>query len=127
MSRLLLLAGVCVLAIACKQPGDDQASPDESVVAEAPIEVTETLSGATAYKKACATCHEQGLDNAPKTGDRDAWADRSWLWEAVLVEHARQGYLGMPAQGGGTQLSDGEISLAAEYMLRQVHPEAPRD
>lgn len=127
MSRLLLLAGVCVLAVACKQPGDDQVSPDDAAVAEATIEITETLSGATAYKKACATCHEQGLDNAPKTGDRGAWAGRSWLWEAILVEHARQGYLGMPAQGDGVQLSDGEISLAAEYMLRQVHPEVPPD
>ena len=127
MSRLLLLAGVCVLAVACKQPGDDQVSPDDAAVAEATIEITETLSGATAYKKACATCHEQGLENAPKTGDRDAWAGRSWLWEAILVEHAKQGYLGMPAQGDGVQLSDREISLAAEYMLRQVHPEAPRD
>jgi cytochrome c5 len=127
MSRLLLLAGACLLAVACKQPGDDQVSPDDAAVAEATIEITETLSGATAYKKACATCHEQGLGNAPKTGDRDAWAGRSWLWEAILVEHARQGYLGMPAQGEGAQLSDAEISLAAEYMLRQVHPEVPRD
>ena len=127
MSRLLLLAGVCVLAVACKQPVDDQKNPDGAAVAEATIEITETLSGVTAYKKACATCHEQGLDNAPKTGDREAWADRSWLWEAILVEHARQGYLGMPAQGDGVQLSDREISLAAEYMLRQVHPEAPPD
>ena len=127
MSRLLLLAGVCILAVACKQPGDDQPSPDDAVVAEAMIETNETLSGAAAYEKACASCHEQGLENAPKTGDREAWADRSWLWEAILVEHAKQGYLGMPAQGDGVQLSDREISLAAEYMLRQVHPEVPRD
>ena len=127
MSRLLLLVGVCILAVACTQPGDDQAGPDESVVAEAMIETIETLSGAAAYEKACASCHQQGLENSPKTGDRGAWAGRSWLWEAVLVEHARQGYLGMPAQGDGAQLSDREISLAAEYMLRQVHPEVPRD
>jgi cytochrome c5 len=127
MSRLLLLAGVCILAVACKQPGDDQASPDDAVVAEAMIETNEALSGAAAYEKACASCHEQGPENAPKTGDRDAWAGRSWLWEAVLIEHARQGYLGMPAQGDGVQLSDREISLAAEHMLRQVHPEVPPD
>lgn len=127
MSRLLLLAGVCVLAVACKQQGDEQADPDETVVAEAMIETAETLSGATAYRKACATCHEQGLENAPKTGDRGAWNGRSWLWEAILVEHATQGYLGMPARGEGEQLSDAEISLAAEYMLRQVYPEVPRD
>jgi cytochrome c5 len=91
------------------------------------IETTETLSGAAAYEKGCARCHQQGLDGAPIVGDQDAWASRSWLWEAILVEHARQGFLGMPAQGESVQLSDAEISLAAEYMLRQVHPEAPPD
>ena len=127
MSRLLLLAGVCVLAVACKQTGGDQVASDDTAVAEAMIETTETLSGAAAYEKGCARCHEQGSDGAPIVGDRDAWAGRSWLWEAILVEHAKQGYLGMPAQGESAQLSDAEISLAAEYMLRQVHPEVPRD
>lgn len=127
MSRLLLLAGICMLAVACKQTGDDQVSPDDTAVAEAMIETTETLCGAAAYEKGCARCHEQGQDGAPITGDQDAWAGRSWLWEAILVEHAKQGYLGMPALGEGVQLSDAEISLAAEYMLRQVHPEVPPD
>ena len=127
MSRLLLLAGVCVLAVACKQPGDDHVSQDDAVGAEAMIETAETLSGAAAYEKACARCHEQGDGGAPVTGDKDAWAGRSWLWEAILVEHAKQGYLGMPALGENMQLSDAEISLAAEHMLRQVHPEVPRD
>jgi len=127
MSRLLMLASVCVLAVACKQPGDDNVSQDDAAGAEAMIETAETLSGAAAYEIGCASCHEQGLENAPRTGDADAWSGRSWLWEAVLAEHARQGYLGMPAQGGGAQLSHAEISLAAEYMLLQVHPEAPPD
>lgn len=128
MSRLLLLVSVCILAVACEPAGTDQPSADIAVVAaDAMIETTESLSGIAAYEKACASCHEPGLDNAPRTGDQDAWAGRSWLWEAVLVEHARQGYLGMPAQSKEAQLSNAEISLAAEYMLRQVHPEAPAD
>ena len=127
MSRLLLLAGVCVLAVACKQPGGDHVSQHDAAGAEAMIETAETLSGVAAYEKACARCHELGDGGAPITGDQDAWAGRSWLWEAILVEHVKQGYLGMPALGENVQLSDAEISLAAEYMLRQVHPEVPRD
>lgn len=127
MSRLLLLVGVCVLAVACKQPGGDHVSQDDAAGAEAMIETAETLSGAAAYEKGCARCHEQGDAGAPVTGDQDAWTGRSWLWEAILVEHAKQGYLGMPALGENVQLSDAEISLAAEYMLRQVHPEVPPD
>ncbi len=127
MSRLMWLAGICALAVACEQPGDDQASSDDAVVAEAMIETTETLAGAAAYEKGCARCHDHGEVGAPVIGDQEAWAGRSWLWEAILIEHARQGYLGMPALGENVQLSDPEISMAAEYMLLQVHPEVPPD
>jgi len=127
MSRLMLLAGICALAVACEQLGDDQASSDDAVVAEAMIETTETLAGAAAYEKGCARCHDHGEVGAPVIGDQEAWAGRSWLWEAILIEHARQGYLGMPALGENVQLSDPEISMAAEYMLLQVHPEVPPD
>ena len=127
MSRLLLLASVCLLAIACKQPGDHQATADDAATTEAMIETAVTLPGAVAYKKACARCHDEGREDAPITGDKDAWEGRSWLWEAILVEHAKQGFLGMPAQSDDAELSDAEISLAAEYMLRQVYPQAPPD
>jgi len=127
MSRFFVLAGICVLAVACKQPGDDQVSAGDAALAEAMIETTATLSGAAAYRKACARCHDDGRDDAPITGDKTTWAGRSWLWEAVLVEHAKQGFLGMPAQSESRKLSDAEISLAAEYMMRQVYPEVPPD
>ena len=127
MSRFLLLAGICLLAVACKQPDDDHVTIHDVVVAEAMIETTVTVSGAAAYDRACARCHDKGRDDAPITGDAAAWARRSWLWEAVLVEHAKQGFLGMPAQGDTRKLSDAEISLAAEYMLRQAYPDLPSD
>jgi len=127
MNRFLLLASVCVFAVACKQPEDDQVTAGDVVVTVATVETTEILSGAAAYEKACARCHDSGRDDAPITGDAAAWAGRSWLWEAVLVEHAKQGFLGMPAQGDTKKLSDAEISLAAEYMLRQAYPDLPPD
>ncbi len=127
MSRFFVLASICILAVACKQPEDDQGSAGDTAMAEAMIETTATLSGAAAYRKACARCHDDGHDDAPITGDQTAWAGRSWLWEAVLVEHAKKGFLGMPAQAETRKLSDAEISLAAEYMMRQVYPEVPRD
>ncbi len=127
MSRFLLLASIFLLAVACKQPDDDKVITDDAVAAAATIETTMTLSGAAAYNRACARCHDKGRDDAPITGDAAAWAGRSWLWEAVLVEHAKQGFLGMPAQGDTRKLSDAEISVAAEYMLRQAYPDLPRD
>ncbi len=49
--------------------------------------------------------------------------DRSESWVAVLEEHAKEGYLAMPARGGDPGLSDHEVSAAAEYMLTQTLPE----
>jgi cytochrome c5 len=42
---------------------------------------------------------------------------------AVLEEHAKDGYLAMPARGGEPGLCDLDVSAAAEYMLTLTHPD----
>jgi cytochrome c5 len=84
-------------------------------------------TGKLAYENICAGCHEQGVDGAPRTGDRDAWDGRSRLWAAVLTEHAKKGYGAMPARGGMDTLSDADVNRAAEYMMRLTYPETHRD
>ena len=49
------------------------------------------------------------------------------MWEAVLFEHVKQGYLNMPARGGEPGLTDYDVEAAAEYMLNISHPSLPRD
>jgi cytochrome c5 len=44
----------------------------------------------------------------------------------VLFEHAKNGYLGMPAKGGDESLDDAAVEMAAEYMLTRTYPDAPR-
>jgi len=83
----------------------------------------ELLMGQRVYEDVCAECHEQGVDGAPAVGDRSAWGDRSCLWVAVLEEHAKDGYLKMPAKGGDPSLSDQEVTAAAEYMLTLTYPD----
>lgn len=83
--------------------------------------------GKETYAWACAACHESGEHGAPKKGDRDAWAGRSTLWSAVLLEHAKQGYLEMPAKGGHPYLGDRAVQAAGEYMLSETFPEKPVD
>jgi len=83
--------------------------------------------GRETYEWACASCHDEGDDDAPIKGDRDSWADRSPLWSAVLLEHAKNGYLDMPSKGGEEQLSDRAVEAAGEYMLYETFPELPRD
>jgi cytochrome c5 len=86
-----------------------------------------TYSGREAYELVCARCHAEGKNGAPKIGDPAAWEGRSSLWEAVLFEHAKKGYNKMPAKGGDEALDDATVERAAEYMLRQVYPDAPPD
>ena len=88
---------------------------------------TGILTGQQAYDAICARCHENGVGGAPKTGDRAAWQGRSWLWEAVLFEHAREGFDGMPEKGGAEALDDATVTRAAEYMLLRAFPERPPD
>jgi cytochrome c5 len=83
--------------------------------------------GREAYEASCAQCHRTGVDGAPATGNPEDWANRSHLWEAVLFEHANNGYFGMPAKGGKKQLSEYDVDVAAEYMLDTTHPDLPRD
>ena len=123
MPRMLMMLSLAVLCAACQQ--SDTGSPaapaaDEEAV---PVHVTPAI----AYEHACADCHETGKDNAPRTGDPEAWAGRSALWEAVLFEHAQKGDFNMPAHGLDGRFSDDEVAAAAQYMLEITHPDRPRD
>ena len=83
--------------------------------------------GKATYAKACASCHEAGEGNAPRTGVREDWSERSDLWQAVLFNHAKAGYLEMPGKGGRPELTDEAVEAAVEYMLGLTFPELPRD
>ena len=117
--HVALLVSALVLG-ACAHTGQDDPSSQ-------PRTDSMWLSAKQAYENICAGCHEEGINGAPRTGDRDAWDGRSRLWEAVLKEHARKGYGDMPAHGGADNQSDADTNKAAEYMLSLTYPEAHRD
>ena len=83
--------------------------------------------GRETYEQVCASCHDESEDGAPAKGDRDSWSNRSPLWAAVLFEHAKNGYLDMPAKGGHPELTEIAVEAAGEYMLSETFPELPRD
>ena len=88
---------------------------------------TKSVNGEAAYLEYCATCHETGMFNAPRMGEPMDWEVRSSLWQAVLMEHAKQGYYDMPARGGRTDLPDAVVNAAAEYMLENTYRDRPKD
>jgi cytochrome c5 len=139
MRQRWLAVLACMLAIAgCSPSGSPPAAvAGPSASAESPPPASarswtapgaaqdRVAAGLAAYERACARCHEEGLDDAPVTGRPEDWAHRSRLWQAVLVEHAEKGYFDMPAKGGDSALSDAEVQAAAEHMLTRTHPQPP--
>ncbi len=133
MSRLhiLFLGGAFVLLAPClaasPSPNDDagaQQAEDYEIVSWRDRYLA---LGRDTYGWACAACHDEGTGGAPVKGDRDSWTNRSPLWSAVLLEHAKQGWLDMPARGGHPYLSDRAVEAAGEYMLHETFPEKLQD
>ncbi|MDP2247061.1 MAG: c-type cytochrome [Nitrosomonadales bacterium] len=89
-----------------------------SAVAKEPVESL-GKAGQQTYQAVCAMCHTAGLMNAPKLGDKDAWAPRIAQGKGTLVEHAIKGIRMMPAKGGNPGLSDDEVTNAVVYMANE--------
>ncbi len=69
------------------------------------------------YTQICAACHVAGVANAPKPGDKAAWAARTGAGVDGLTASVIKGKGAMPARGGAATSSDAEIKGAVAYML----------
>ena len=65
----------------------------------------------------CAQCHQDGLNGAPKIGDRKAWTPRLAKGLDAMVKSAVHGHGAMPARGGLADATDLEIQGAVVYMF----------
>lgn len=75
--------------------------------------------GKKRYETTCHVCHEAGLLNAPKLGDKENWAIRAKQGVEVLYQHSAKGIRSMPAQATG-DVSEAEVYAAVDYMLSQA-------
>jgi cytochrome c5 len=73
--------------------------------------------GKTVYDKTCAMCHATGVANAPKLGDKAAWAPRTGVGKEALVATVLKGKGAMPPKAGFADLKEHEIKAALEFML----------
>ena len=64
---------------------------------------------------------------APVVGRAEDWSERPQLWEAVLMEHAKAGYIKMPARGAADYATEYDVESATEYMLHLTYPDLPAD
>jgi len=77
-------------------------------------------TGEAVYKASCAACHAAGAAGAPKTGDAGAWGPRIKQGFDTLVKHASEGFKGMPAKGGNSDLDSVEVARAVAYLGNQA-------
>jgi len=84
--------------------------------------ITQTViaaDGKAVYEQACFACHTTGAANAPKIGDKAAWAPRIAKGMEILKKYTLEGKpgTGMIAKGGRSDLSDVDVIAAMKYMI----------
>ena len=93
--------------------------PVGEIVVAAAGGAQEVRSGKTVYEAVCAACHATGALNAPKFGDKNAWAKPIAQGQATLTAGAMKGVRQMPPRGGNPDLSDIEFARAVAYLANQ--------
>jgi cytochrome c5 len=106
------------------------AAPTTAAVAAAPVAAAVVAAAAPAaaksdaapalYTSVCSACHIAGVANAPKLGDKAAWAPRLAAGVDGLTASVIKGKGAMPPKGGAAAASDAEIKAAVDYMVASV-------
>ena len=76
--------------------------------------------GKALYETACVACHAAGVANAPKLGDKAAWAPRMKSGMETLYTSVIKGKGAMPPKGTAMNASDAEIKASVDYMVSSV-------
>ena len=97
----------------------EETPAEETATAEAGAgegEVLAANAGEELYNAQCMACHATGLLNAPKFGDKEAWAPRIAKGIDTLHMHSAKGFNQMPAQASDT-VSEAQVYAAVDYMV----------
>lgn len=98
----------------------ETAPAEETATAEtegaAATEVLAANAGEELYNAQCVACHGAGLLNAPKFGDKEAWAPRIAKGKDTLHMHSAKGFNQMPAQAANG-VSEAQVYAAVDYMV----------
>jgi len=100
---LFLIMAICLLA-GCS---GNQAQPAQK---------PDFARGGHVFDLYCAQCHMDDDNSAPQLDEPDDWEQRTHEWSSILQDHAKSGFLRMPAKGGQSSLSNQNIDDALYYM-----------
>jgi cytochrome c5 len=102
-----------------KEPAAKAPAQKPEAVAAAPGAKPAAADGKKVYDTTCTACHTAGVANAPKLGDKAAWAARVQQGMDALLQSALKGKGAMPPKGGAGDLSDAELARAVVFMANQ--------
>ena len=131
LSFAVPIAGILLLVmLVLAEHGTDPIALEPKAVAArlAPVGSVEVIdanapkvfkTGEEVVKSVCAACHTTGAANAPKIGDKAAWAPRLKLGVDGLLKTSIAGKGAMPPRGGVPDLSDTELARAIVNMANQ--------
>ena len=114
-----------VFAMGSRPAGNDEAA-NKRIAPVARVELAAASAGAAAgarsgeqiYKAICGACHDAGVANAPKLGDKAAWAPRIALGLDGLLKSAIAGKNAMPPRGG-SDANDVELARSIVYITNK--------
>ena len=111
---------------AAKAPAKPQAQPQQQAAAapaaasgQAKPAAGAAADGKKVYDSTCQACHATGVANAPKLGDKAAWAPRLQQGMDTLLQSVLKGKGAMPPKGGNAALSDADVRAGIDFMVSQ--------
>jgi cytochrome c5 len=104
-------------AVAAPAPAPAAAATTATVVAVVAPAAAPSDAVPALYTAVCSACHIAGVANAPKLGDKAAWAPRLTAGVEGLTASVIKGKGAMPPKGGAAAASDAEIKAVVSYMV----------
>ncbi|KHA70434.1 cytochrome C [Pseudomonas chlororaphis] len=114
--RLTLLLALAMALPGCGEDPKPPATTDHNSMPKDP-------ALAQIYTNSCQLCHANPAANAPLTGDRKAWEPRIRQGSDTLLDHAINGYNGMPPMGQCVECSEEQFLQLIGFMADQALPE----
>ena len=124
-----ILGIVMLVQLVVNRPHATPAAPEALAARLKPVGTVEINAASAAgggaksaediVKETCAACHQAGVANAPKLGDKAAWAPRLKDGLKGLLAAVIKGKGAMPPRAG-TTLTDEELASAVVFMANQA-------
>jgi len=111
----------CVFAALLAGCGEEPKNP--ATYSEAATARPADTELAQVYDNSCKLCHANPAAGAPLTGDKNAWEPRVMQGADTLLDHAINGYNGMPPMGMCMQCSQEQFLALIIFMSGQHIPQ----